>query len=302
MYRYRILSYNVLGRVGAASEWVGIRVFVAKQPAAQSFEPQAYFVDSLAEEFTLTVRGGDLAEEGQLHIVRRRKGAKPVLPLSIKYSPDEDYLEAVFPGGGLELGSYDVVITNPGGMRQTLQGFHVGFTRPTDIAVSLGYAPVFPASGYLFDSYTETTYPLGFYARASVLPIKRLWGWIGFELALDYTGLKTQTDTYALSGDMAAVTAGALLQKWFRDYTLAMNLRLGAGMAAVANIEFEHPGGVRSEKKTSLLVALNAGASAQWMVSDYIFIEGGAEFVQLVSSHSPPPGFFRLFAGAGARF
>jgi hypothetical protein len=224
------------------------------------------------------------------------------MPLSIKYSPDEDYLEVVFRSEGLELGNYNVVVTNPGGMQQTLKGFIVGFTRPTDIAFSLAYAPLFPAYGYLFDSYTEAVYPLGFYARASVLPIKKLWGWIGFELAFDYASLKTDASGYTLSGDMTAVSAGALFQKWFRDYTLAMNLRLGGGMTTVANIAFEHPGGIMSEKQTSILASFNASASAQWMASDSIFIEGGACFVQLVSSHSPIPGFFRLFAGAGARF
>ena len=73
MYRYRILNYNVLGRIGAVSEWTGIRIFIAKQPAAKTYSPAGYFVDSLAGEFTLTITGHDLGEEAQVYIVSVHK-------------------------------------------------------------------------------------------------------------------------------------------------------------------------------------------------------------------------------------
>jgi hypothetical protein len=302
MYRYRILNYNVLGRVGAVSEWTGIRVFVAKEPAAESYSPAAYFVDSLAGEFALTLTGRDLAEEAKIHLAAKKDGAKPVQPLSITYSADESSVQAVFPAEGLALGAYDIVITNPGGMEQTMGGFSVGFSRPLDINVSLGYAPVLPLYGYLFDTYGASFYPLGFYGRVSVVPIKRLWGWIGVELSPYYGNLKTTGDAYTVTGHLISVYADALFQKWMRGYTLALNLRLGAGISAISNIKFSHRDGSQSEETGTLLTGLNAGASVQWFVRKDWFVEAGAEYVQLISAQSPVPGFIRIAVAAGRRF
>jgi hypothetical protein len=301
MYRYRILNYNVLGRVGAVSEWVGIRVFVAKPPKAESVSPAVYFVDSLAEEFTLTVEGQDLAEEAELYIVPRKNEAKPVQPSSIAYSPEEMSITAVFPAAGLALGAYDVVITNPGGIRQTLEGFSVGFTRPMDINISLGYAPVFPAGGYFFDTYDSAAYPLGVLGRVSIVPIKRLWGWIGFELSPRYTNLKTSSDGYNLTGQMFDLYVDGLFQKWMRDYTLAINLRLGGGFNSILGMEFDHKDGSHSKKASTLLVAINAGVSVQWFVWKNLFIEGGVEYIQLISLQGDPSGFIRAAAALGIR-
>jgi hypothetical protein len=302
MYRYRILNYNVLGRVGAVSEWTGIRVFVAKQPAAESYSPAAYFVDSRAGKFTLTITGRDLVEDAQVYMAFKKEEAEPVFPSSITYSAGENTITADFPAEGLDLGAYDIVIINPGGLRQTIEGFSVSFSRPLDINVSLGYAPVLPLSGYLFDTYDSALYPLGFYGRAGLVPFKQLWGWIGFELSLCYTGLKTENRAYQLSGRMISADAGVLFQKWMRNYSLALNLRLGGGINFLSDIEFTNEDGSRSEKESATLINLNAGASIQWLVWNNLFIEAGVDFFQALSSQSPNPGFFRAALALGRRF
>jgi hypothetical protein len=301
MYRYRILNYNVLGRVGAVSEWTGIRVFAAKQPAAESFSPAAYFMDSPEGEFTLTVTGHDLAEEALIHIVAK-KGGKPVQPSSIRYGADETTIQAVFPAEGLALGAYDIVITNPGGMTQALEGFYTGFTHSVDINISLGYGPVFPVYGYFFDTYNAVLYPLSFYSRIGIVPVKRLWGWIGFELSPYYTDLKTENDAYSLTGTMFGASVSVLYQKWMRNYTTALNFRLGGGAGLISNIEFSHKDGSRSENTGSGVFTINAGVSVQWFVWKNMFIEGGAEYLQLLSPPNPPSALVRALITAGLRF
>jgi hypothetical protein len=301
MYRYRILNYNVLGRVGATSEWMGIRVFAAKQPSAETFSPAVYFMDSQEGEFTLTVTGYDLAEEALIHIVAKKNGT-PVQPSSIRYSADETTIQAVFPAAGLALGAYDIVITNPGGMTAALEGFYTGFTRRTDINVSLGYGPVLPVYGYFFDTYSAALYPLGVYARVGVVPLKQLWGWIGFEVSPYYTGLKTETSAYTLSGTMFGASVSAIYQKWMRNYTMALNFRLGAGAGRITNIEFTHKDGSRSDNTSDGIFTIHAGVSVQWFVWENLFIEGGAEYVHLLSSPNPPSALIRALISAGLRF
>jgi hypothetical protein len=288
--------------VGAISEWTGIRVFVAKQPAAESCSPAVYFVDSLEEQFTLTIRGRNLVEEAELYITARKAGADPVRPSSVTYSADEGSITAVFRVEGLELGAYEITIINPGGMKQVQGGFSVGFSRPLDINVSLGYAPVLPLYGYLFDTYDEAFYPPGFYGRVSVVPVKRLWGWIGFELAPHYANLKTENSRYRLTGHMVNVYTDLLYQKWMRHFTLALNLRFGGGLATLSNVKFSHKDGSQSESTGTVVFALNTGASVQWLVWKNMFVEAGMEYTQLLSSQSPVPGFIRFNAAVGRRF
>jgi hypothetical protein len=302
MYRYRILSYNVLGRVGAVSDWKGIRVFAAKEPAAAGYSPASYFVDSLEGECTLTITGNDLVEDAQVYLIAKKEGAKPVEPVSIRYGVDTNSLVAVFRTEGLSLGAYDIVITNPGGLSQVLEGFSVGFESPRDINVSLGYAPFLPLYGYLFDTYDVSFYPLGFYGRISVVPIKRLWGWLGIELSTHYADMGTEHSAYSLSGRMVSVYADALYQRWNSSYTLALNLRLGSGLSILSNIKFSHQDGSQSETVGRALFAINAGASAYWLVWKSVFIEAGVEYVHLFSPQSPAPGFIIATIALGKRF
>jgi hypothetical protein len=302
MYRYRILNYNVLGRVGAVSEWTGIRVFIAKQPAAKAYSPAGYFIDSLTGEFTLTITGHDLVEEAQVYMISKKLETNSIQPSSIKYSAGENSITAAFPAENMVLGAYAIVITNPGGLTQTLEGFSVGFSRPLDITVSLGYAPIFPLHGYLFDTYDSVIYPLSFYGRIGVVPVKRLWGWIGFELNPFHADLKTKNSAYHLTGRLVSLETNVLFQKWMRDYTLALNLRFGGGIIFLSNIQFNNKDNSQSEDVSATLISLNAGASIQWSVWESLFIEAGVEYIQAVSSQTPRPGFVRTAITFGRTF
>ncbi|MDR2210904.1 MAG: hypothetical protein LBO65_05465, partial [Spirochaetaceae bacterium] len=163
------------------------------------------------------------------------------------------------------------------------------------------YAPAFPAGGYFFDTYDSAAYPLGVLGRVSIVPIKRLWGWIGLELSPQYTSLKTRSGKYNLTGQMLGLYANGLFQKWMRDYTLAVNLRLGGGINSILGMEFDHRDGSHSKKTSTLLMTVNAGASVQWFVWKSLFIEGGVEYVQLISLQGDPSGFIRAAASLGIR-
>jgi hypothetical protein len=300
-YRYRILSYNILDRVAATSEWVGIRVFVAKQPVVEALNPGAYYFDIPAELVEITILGSDLGEEAEVYLAAKTGDGQRMMPLSVSYSADEKSIRAVFPTADLALISYEIVVTNPGGL-QTRADFTAAFSRKRDITVSLGYSPVLPLYGYVFDSFSKSLYPAGFYGRVGVVPFKWLWGFIGAELTPQFTLMKTEADTYTVTGNMLTFTLNGLYQRWFRAYTMAVNLRLGGGLTAITGIRYEHNDGPESEKVNVLLSFINTGVSFQWVVWRDLFVEAGAEYIQSFSSISPLPGFVRLNAGAGWKF
>ncbi|MDR1211338.1 MAG: hypothetical protein LBK40_03805, partial [Spirochaetaceae bacterium] len=307
MYRYRVHSYNVLGRIAASSDWTGIRVFVAKAPAAERFSPLSFHVDSNLEEFTLVVSGADLVEEAQVYLAAKNGDTKPVAPLSVSYRPDERELAAVFSGLNLALGLYDIVITNPGGISQTIPGFAVDFTRKVDLNVSAGYAPFVPRGGYLFERYDSDVYPLGFYGRVNVIPFKKFWGSLGAETSVFWNNLETAGVTgagegYTLTGQILQINLDGVYQKWFNRWTMALLFRAGFGFTGVYNIGFGHENAADSKGEGTLLFTVNGGVSFYWLLWRELFVETGIDYARCFSSQSPAPGFLRATAGLGWKF
>jgi hypothetical protein len=307
MYRYRIHTYNVLGRIAASSVWIGIRVFEAKTPAGKTYNPPSFHVDSGLEEFTLVINGADLVEEAHVYLTAKKGDAKPVLPRSVRYSADEAEIQAVFGAADLALGLYDIVITNPGGLSQIISGFAVDFTQKYDINVSAGYSPFLPLYGYLFERYNSGFYPLGFYGRVNLIPFKRFWGNIGAEAAFSWVTVETKGKTdagegYILKGQMIELNLDALYQMWIKRWTMALMFRAGPGFTSVYNAVFEHENSAASGEKGTLLFNINGGVSFYWLVWRDLFVEAGITYVQCFSSQNPAPGFLRASIGAGWKF
>jgi hypothetical protein len=300
-YRYRILSYNVLGRVAASSEWVGMRIFVAKQPVVESLSPGAYHFDAPSETIAITIAGSDLSEEAELFLTEKAGAGRQIAPLSVSHGADERSIQAVFPTADLALALYEIVITNPGGLQARVD-FAARFRRKTDIMVSLGYSPMLPLYGYVFDSFSNAFYPAGFYGRIGVVPFKRLRGFIGAELTPRLALMKTETTAYRVNGTMLALTLSGLCQYWFGNYATALNIRLGGGMAAITGIRYEHQDGSVSEETEAAFFFASVGASLEWAFRRGLFLEAGADYAQGFSPNSPWPGLVQLSLGAGWRF
>jgi hypothetical protein len=314
MYRYRILNYNILERVAATSDWVGIRVFIAKTPKVERTSPAAYYIDNAEKEFTLVLEGADFMDGAEVLIAERKEGAVQnpppnpkevplqIQPLSVQYSRDENSIELVFSTEGLALGPYDITVINPGGLQTVYSDFQVTFRRALDVNVSLGYMPALPLSGYLFDTFSDSAYPVSFYGRVSVVPLKRPWGFIGAEFTPQISSMKTETDKYTVNGTMMTFALDGLYQWWFSNRVMAVNFRLGGGLAAVTGIRFEHKDGSASEEVATVLAMMNTGVSFEWLVWRDLFVEAGFEYMQMFSSISPAPALMRVNVGAGWRF
>jgi hypothetical protein len=119
-YRYRIKSYNVMERLSGTTNWVSMRIYTAKNPDAK--KPAAIELISGASEVSLRLEGRDLADGAKIYIVPARKGAAPVKPLTTQYSFDDTWIKVRFAASDVPRGRYNIVITNPGGLNQTING------------------------------------------------------------------------------------------------------------------------------------------------------------------------------------
>jgi hypothetical protein len=127
-YRFRILSYNVIGKLAATGDWTPMRVYRAVTPRAEQPAGPVEIPRGDAE-FTLTLYGEDLDEEAEVYLVPARSGAAPIQPVKMDYSYDDTWIAASFPSSAVKNGKYDAVITNPGGLSQTVSGIQLKFVR-----------------------------------------------------------------------------------------------------------------------------------------------------------------------------
>jgi hypothetical protein len=163
-YRYRIVSYNVLGRAAAYSDWTLFRIHAARTPAAQRPD-KTIIIPRNDKIFTLTLDGKDLIEGAEMYIMRNVKNAVPVKPLFVRFADDDTAFSAVFPANNLPAGKYELMVINPGGLKQTV---------PLTIARSAPSKPNVrqsqPADGSAFLTVTETgvKFPLdrGWFTRS----------------------------------------------------------------------------------------------------------------------------------------
>ena len=299
MYRYRILTYNMLSKVANTSDWTGLRVYPAVAPVIESFTPSSFAVDSLQESFTITFTGKDLSLEAKVILKMQTKDDRPVPeiePLSVEGTAAGETLIVTFPSKGLITGPYTITLRNPGGLSSEVE-FNVGFKRNIDITIAAGYAPLAPVSGTtLKDGYDTAFCLIGAYTRLTVIPFKRTWGSLGAELTPQYTMLKTSIQGGDLKGNLITMNLNAVYQKWFVDYTVALNFKLGGGIA-ILNQKAPY-----DDAANSLFYSVNAGVGVQWYLWKELFVDFSLGYNHLIDSKdSESNGFLPIFVGAGWR-
>jgi hypothetical protein len=301
MYRWRVLSYNVLEKVAAGSEWQSLRIYPALDPVVNEFDPPAYFLDSNLDEFALTIRGSNFTGETKMYLSAKAGRIRPWEPVSIERG--EGSVTAVFPvWADLALGEYDIIVTNPGGLQTRAEGFRVTYKRPVDYAFTFFFAPLIPLSGKLFKEYDQPFYPLGFSGRFSIVPFKRRWGSIGGEFTARFIDLTTKDERFTLNGYLLSFSANALYQRWFRNYTMNAALHAGAGLVPLLNMRFIHKDGAHSKQFSPVHFALNFGGSWQWFIWRDLFVEAGIDYMPFLAGSGAPAGILSFTAGAGWRW
>ncbi|MDR1445661.1 MAG: hypothetical protein LBI90_02065 [Treponema sp.] len=296
-YRYQISVYNLLDKFEYAMDRIDFTVYEAFEPELSGFYPAMFFLDE-DTRWVLTVSGRNLFAESELYL---KNGERIILPE--RYLPEAvgERARLVFNERLLIPGVYSLHIKNPGGLEAAATDFTIAYRKPFDLNLSLGYAPLFPAMGFLFDLFDDTVYPLGAYGQLSFVPFKRSWGFLGIEAAADWVYLEKSGDDYKAKAHLTDARLSMVYQKYLPNRIMAFNFRLGGGLSSVLGLYFEYPERT-TESKNSLVPSANGGLSFMWFIRKPFFMEIGANYIQVFSPDRPLPGFIRPFAGAGRQF
>ncbi len=136
-YRYRIVSFNVLGKAAAASDWVLFRVYTAVTPAVQQY-PSPIEVLRGAEQFTIVLSGKDIIQGAEIIIIKNEKNAVPVKAISAVFDDNDSQVEALFSAENIKAGKYNITMVNPGGLSQTIADVPLKFVRALSTPVDKG--------------------------------------------------------------------------------------------------------------------------------------------------------------------
>jgi hypothetical protein len=298
-YRYRVRAYDFLRRPAAAADWIQFDVRLAKQPEIFRFSPEAFYLDEDAV-LTLTLWGRNLTEGAEIYIRNQSRGENRIIPQRVIIEESEEEAQLIFSFDQLAAGEYVIHVVNPGGLETSLGTFRIA-SRPLNIDVSAGYRPLIPLYGRINELFAVGIFPLGAYARLTILPLKRYWGYMGLELEPSWNYLSAEGDGYEVQAHLAGASLYGVYRMWFSNRLRALTFRIGGGFYPVLDYHFTYSRGA-AESLTILIPAIAAGFSFQWFVRRPFFVEAGLDFAHFLSVDKPQPGYLRPFAGAGYSF
>jgi len=305
-YRFRIEVYDLVDEFAFSTEWQYFEILRALQPGLTGFSPEAFFLDT-DEIWELTVHGENLLPDSIFYLVR---GNVRIMPL--RHTGEGDSATLVFDMGSLIPGQYYLYVINPGGLDTRLGTFAITFQRPFELNISLGFAPIVPLYGFLFDDFTFNDYtvvapfPDSFYvlsaiARINVIPFKWTWGQLGVELSSSLTMLEHQREHHTANTFFLNTHLSLLYQRYFFRRNFAFNLIVGAGITTLFDFHYTYPIGPQTESKTPHYVSAIAGISVKGFFLSPFFISAGVDFIHIFSPEGSMPGFIRPSIGIGVR-
>ncbi|MDR1072562.1 MAG: hypothetical protein LBL45_02660 [Treponema sp.] len=298
MYRYRVRPYDFLEKPGQAAAWDQFEILEAKQPEMFRFSPDSFYMDEDVV-WNIDIFGRNLANG--IGVYLQGQQGKRIIPMMARAEQQEDRVRLGFNYTQLDIGVYTIHVTNPGGLATELGPFRIAFKKLLDINVSAGYKPALPLYGRINELFATAFFPIGVYVRLSVIPFKRSWGYIGFELEPSWNYFLITQGDYKIQFQMPGGTLYGVYQKWFSNRIMALNFRIGAGVYSIVDYRFIFNAG-ETKPMASLMPAIAAGLSFQWFVRKPFFVEAGIDFTHLFTVDNPSPGYLRLFAGAGWQF
>jgi hypothetical protein len=136
--------------------------------------------------------------------------------------------------------------------------------------------------------------PLGFSARASIVPFKRVIGALGAEASLYWNYLSGEAEDYNMNAHLAGLDVKVLVQWALYQRMLFLNIRAGGGLGSMINFHFEYYDGTNSEPPlTVFMPSVGGGLSLQWLFYRHAFVEAGAEFTHYFSVDSISPAYIK---------
>ena len=225
VYRYKVISYNLIDVPEVESSWFEFKIYKAFQPEINDIKSNVNRTGTLFLEeindgifnifgknlFALPESDSDISFTNYMLLTLKKKNAEPIIP-EILENDKNRRLKIQFDLKKLDVGKYNFIATDASGLKNKADHrnqIEVKFKKKVDFDLSAGY--VFPVVLYdgTFEEYLDTNIlPLSVTARATFVPFKHRFGYFGFGLFSSYSRIFADYNNYQIDGNL--INADAL--------------------------------------------------------------------------------------------
>lgn len=310
IYRFKVITYNLIGIPEIESEWLDFTIYQAHTPQVRNIEAASslsstIYLDEINDGiinvtgrnlFTLKEAENDIEYSSYALQNSRRKNAEPLIPELLEVSDNNRKIKVQFVMDELDAGVYNFVAKDACGLTNEFNNnskLTVKFKKAVDFNVSGGYTcPIFVFGDRMKNYLNTQVLPLSATAKITFVPIKRKFGYFGIAATATYSRLMTKTEGYELDGNYITGHGMIVYQLPFRKVIKkgknqgklrhwgTLEVHGGAGVAMFQNTVFHFSRGIKSDPAlNSLDISAIAGLSAQVFITNRLYIEAGADFI-----------------------
>ncbi len=305
-YRYKVLGYNILERVGAESEYRYFEVLQAFQPDISDINAALIFTPENSIH-RITLDGEFLTRDSQIYLIPYDKTGinnsadqeGVLFPLEIIYDETGRAAELIVSVDNTSIDRFRIVALNPGGL--------VSVSEPVSIKkqmhlgtfnFSFGYAPLIPfypsdsfpfsalqSDYHLSNVIDKNFYPVGYTTRFSLIPFNTRFGNFGIELSQFVNIVNAGNDSYNASTNIMGLALSLIRQEYLLDGKLIFNARIGGGIASFTDLEISRTDDTSTPETISVIFPeFQFGLSVQYLLYKEFFIELGLD-AQFLFAH-----------------
>ena len=305
VYRYKVISYNLVDVPEVESSWFEFKIYKAYQPEVSDIKSLANRTGTLFLEeindgvfnisgknlFELPQSESDISFTEYALLNSKKKNAEPIIP-EILENEKNRRLKVYFDLKKLDVGKYNFVATDASGLKSNVDRrseIEVKFKKRVDFDLSAGY--VFPVVLYdgTFEKYLDTNLlPLSATARASFVPFKHRFGYFGFGIFGSYSRIFADYSNYQIDGNL--INADALFVYQLpvrvkiknsekRRHILTFELHGGAGLSFFNDLKFHFEHDIVSEPLNSINLNAIAGGAVQLYITNRIYTEIATDYL-----------------------
>lgn len=305
-YRFKVITYDLIERPAAESDWRNFTIYAAHQPVISSIKSNVNGSSTLyLEEMNdglFFVRGRNLFElkedEEDLEftdylLVPQKTADGAIKPQILKYDERNRGLDVKFNMNLLAPGEYHLRATDSSGLATPDNGNNliiIKYKKPMDLNISAGYSCPVIAYDDTFDKYMGSrVWPSSANAKAVFIPFKRNWGYLGLGAEATFTHMLYESPAFDIDGDLITANALFVYQKPFlvkqKDdpsktrHAYTLEIHAGAGEAYFRNFQYHFSSGSDSYQLRSLDPSLVIGSSFQIFITRHLFAEAQVDFL-----------------------
>ena len=305
-YRFKVITYDLIGLPSVESEWKTFSIYKAYKPQINDISSKVNGSSTLyleeVNDGIFSVSGRNLFETSKnekdiqftkYFVVNQNDKKQNILvPEILNVEKNNRKIEFQMNMKDLDVGVYDFFAEDASGLKSESNNnsnFTVKFKKKVDFDLSAGYVlPVILFDDTINHYMGSNIWPLSGTFRMSFMPFKRSFGYFGVGLAGTYSRLFAEFPQYKIDGNLITAHLNFVYQLPIRfriknsdqrRHTFSLELHGGIGATFFNDIVFHFPHDINSKPLNSINLSFDVGGAVQVYITSRLYAEVGVDFV-----------------------